>query len=477
MSTPICSDVILWKRLKSDRKGTVSLRVVKGKARSYKSLSITIPETDWNDRTQRVRASNADADEYNATIVRKLAELASVGNETKDVAAATGDFITYCQTFIASLSSLGTRNKYTTILNKLRGFLRSRGEQGLPFADVTPDMMRQLQQHLLKQVTRNVANNYMKVFNRFLKAAIKERRCNYDVNPFISIDYTNAQKNHKTLSERDIKAFRTVTLPDRLQRAQRAFIVQLLAQGMRVSDMMLLRWSDVTTDGINYTMFKTGKEMNVHLNDILVALLVKQAETLSPFKQHRYIAKLTKELAHEYTPAINAIKLSYNADFVGKNAINMRDFKNIPEVENYLLTLDTLRINQRIALLDMCKTKYADEFVFSFLKAADFPTRVTSINIGDSQYKKMHSAKIVYNRHLKEIQAFAKIEFKITSHAARHAYTNLLLTDRTGYDVYDISRALGHSSLKVTETYLGSFSKSYTGKINEAIAKRLTLLE
>jgi integrase len=477
MATLLSSDVVLWKRNKSDSKGTVSLRVTKGKARSYKSLSITIPEADWNERTQRVRASNADADEHNATITRKLAELAAVGNKTKDVAAATGDFLSYCETFISSLSSLGTRNKYGTILNKLRGFLRSRNEQGLAFADVNPELIRQLQQYLLKHVTRNVANNYMKVFNRFLKAAIKERKYNYDVNPFISIEYTNAQKSRKTLSERDIKSFRTVTLPERLQRAQRAFIVQLLAQGMRVSDLLLLRWSDITSDGINYTMYKTGKEMNVHLNDILVALLVKQAEGLPPFKQHRYIQKLTKELAHDYTTAINAVKLGYDADFIGKNALNMRDFKNVPEVENYLLTLDTLRINQRIAMLDLSKTKHANEFVFSFLKTADFPTHVTSINIEESQYKKMHSAKIVYNRHLKEIQALAKIEFQITSHAARHAYTNLLLTDKDGYDVYDISRALGHSSLKVTESYIGSFSKSHVGKINEAIAKRLTLLE
>lgn len=477
MATLLSSDVVLWKRKQSDSKGTVSLRVTKGTARTYKSLSITIPEADWNERTQRVRASNADADEYNATISRKLAELAAVGNETKDVAAATGDFLSYCESFIASLSSLGTRNKYTTILNKLRGFLRSRNEQGLPFADVTPELIRQLQQYLLKQVTRNVANNYMKVFNRFLKAAVKERKHNYEVNPFISIEYNNAQKNRKTLSEKDIKAFRMVTLPERLERAQRAFIVQLLAQGMRVSDLLLLRWSDITSDGINYTMFKTSKEMNVYLNDILAALLVKQAEMLPPMKQHRYIAKLTKELADEYTTATNAIKLSYNADFIGKNAINMGDFKNIPEVENYLLTLDTLRLNQRIAMLDMCKTKYANEFVFSFLKTSDFPAHVTSINIEESQYKKMHSAKIVYNRHLKEIQERAKIAFPITSHAARHAYTNLLLTDKTGYDVYDISRALGHSSLKVTESYIGSFSKSHTGKMNEAIAKRLTLLE
>ena len=467
-------DVVLWKRLKTASKGTVSLRVTKGTARSYKSLSITIEEKYWNERSQRVRASHEHADEYNATITRKLGELASVGNETKDVASATGDFINYCETFIASLSSLGTRNKYTTILHKLKGFLKARNATSLPFADLNPEVIRQLQQYLINKLTRNVANNYLKVINGFLKAAIKERKYNYTVDPFISIEYNNAQKSRKTMTEREIKAFRSVILPERLQRAQRAFISQLLAQGMRVSDLMLLRWSDVTSDGINYTMFKTGKPMNVHLNDILINLLIEQAQELPIFKQSRALVKIEKDLKQDYVLAMNALKLK-GVDYVGSKALSREAFQHITEVCEYFNTLDNLKLNQRNAMLALSRSKHANEFIFSFLNAADFPKNVTSINVSDLQYKKMHSAKIVYNRHLKEIQQLAKIEFQITSHAARHAYTNLLLTDREGYDVYDISRALGHSSLKITENYIGSFSKSHVGKINEAIAKRLTL--
>ncbi len=53
---------------------------------------------------------------------------------------------------------------------------------------------------------------------------------------------------------------------------------------------------------------------------------------------------------------------------------------------------------------------------------------------------------------MKKIGEHAKIEKKITTHIARHSFSDIARTK--GVSVYDISRVLGHSSINITETYL-----------------------
>lgn len=49
----------------------------------------------------------------------------------------------------------------------------------------------------------------------------------------------------------------------------------------------------------------------------------------------------------------------------------------------------------------------------------------------------------------------AGIEKKVSMHIARHSFANI--ARQKNANVYDISKALGHSNLKITETYLAKF--------------------
>ena len=52
----------------------------------------------------------------------------------------------------------------------------------------------------------------------------------------------------------------------------------------------------------------------------------------------------------------------------------------------------------------------------------------------------------------------AGIDKKLTSHVARHSFAEIARTK--GVPLYDISKALGHSSLAITEQYLSSFDEN-----------------
>lgn len=77
---------------------------------------------------------------------------------------------------------------------------------------------------------------------------------------------------------------------------------------------------------------------------------------------------------------------------------------------------------------------------------------ITSLQLLEEEIE----AKTAYvNKYLKQLAKKANITKTITSHVARHSFADHLR--KSGTNLYTISKALGHSSLEMTENYLESF--------------------
>jgi len=71
--------------------------------------------------------------------------------------------------------------------------------------------------------------------------------------------------------------------------------------------------------------------------------------------------------------------------------------------------------------------------------------------------KRISSKNVIVNRHLKTIATKAGIQASVSFHVSRHSFANYAL--KKGMDLYAISKALGHSDLKVTEEYIKTFDE------------------
>lgn len=65
---------------------------------------------------------------------------------------------------------------------------------------------------------------------------------------------------------------------------------------------------------------------------------------------------------------------------------------------------------------------------------------------------------MLINKYLKELATKAQIAKKITTHTARHSFADIA-RQKTD-NIYNLSKTLGHSSIKVTEAYLASFDQA-----------------
>lgn len=61
----------------------------------------------------------------------------------------------------------------------------------------------------------------------------------------------------------------------------------------------------------------------------------------------------------------------------------------------------------------------------------------------------------IVNRCLKDIAKQAEVECKLSFHIARHSFADV--ARQRGWSIYDISKALGHANITVTERYLRGF--------------------
>ena len=87
--------------------------------------------------------------------------------------------------------------------------------------------------------------------------------------------------------------------------------------------------------------------------------------------------------------------------------------------------------------------------IFPFLTEADLQGAKIDL------LKKISSKNAYMNLCCKKLASKIGTDKNITMHSARHGFAELARKKKV--DVYNISKALGHSSIAITERYLASF--------------------
>jgi integrase len=108
------------------------------------------------------------------------------------------------------------------------------------------------------------------------------------------------------------------------------------------------------------------------------------------------------------------------------------------------------------------KVEGKDIYIFPLLENRKYPDKFLLHN-------KISSKNTVVNKNLKTIAEKIGLKKVLSFHISRHSYSDV--ARKKGMNVFDISKSLGHSSLKITERYLGSLDSesldSAMGKVFE----------
>jgi len=107
-----------------------------------------------------------------------------------------------------------------------------------------------------------------------------------------------------------------------------------------------------------------------------------------------------------------------------------------------------------LAILNQYRTDETqkEDYIFPFFK--------NHIDYSDPLFlhNQIGSKTALINKYLKQIATKAEIDKNITTHTARHSFADI--ARKKEKNIYNLSKALGHSSIKVTEAYLASFDEA-----------------
>jgi integrase len=472
---------VLYRDKITDTIGTIKIRISENRKSKYINLKIRLHEKYWNDNTLRVRkTSDIDYSTYNQKIEAKIKELEAVNNNPELVNNIGTSLINFHKKIINRTVNEGTAIKHITVHKKLTDYLESIGKKDILFSEFDTDFICAFKKYMLNNLAENTANHYLKMLKSVLNKAAKEKLYHYLIDPFLNIEFTKSIIRKIALDEKQIQKLINLNIStgDRLHRIKTAFLTQIFTQGMRVSDLLLLRWGSYDKGYITYKMFKTDRTINVYVTENLWTLLIIQVKEFVKKKNIKVkgIEKLEAELIQLQAKADAALKalgivIDKVHDRIKPGIFDMPEFQEIADLQ------EQIRISYKNTIgLFANSPEYKDCFIFDFLSDEDLKG-INLAKLAGEPYKKvyrlMKNKTIVYNRNLKELQALAKINTTLTTHIARHTFASLSL-NTDGINLYDISQSLGHTDIKITQVYLSGFDSKRLETLNIKIANKFS---
>ena len=267
------------------------LRVIKNRKARFISLGIKIYPQQWDKSNMRVKNRHPNSTRLNSYLAHKLVEANDImlDNETKNKYVSSAklkamilgkeevSFNEYSLEFFErykSLKQIATYRKCMSALKKLNQFTKNKN---LLFSEIDVSFLKNYEVYM-KTKLRNSHNTViadMKIIKRVFNAAINESKVERDIYPFNRFPLKSKKTMKDHLSEDDI--YKIIALP--LSEGSRAcdvrniFIFACYAAGIRISDLLTLKWSNIKGEYVHLKMRKTGELIRFKLVKTAQAVL------------------------------------------------------------------------------------------------------------------------------------------------------------------------------------------------------------
>lgn len=292
--------IILRKEVKKDGTFPLALRVTKNRKSSYIYLEYSVKPEDWDDVKQRVKKSNPNHARLNNFLLKKLSEANdhSLELETQKAFVSTqavkqkikpsagSTFFAQAEVWQKGLKEAGKYNQYTADKPRIKHF-KEFLKQDIAFADITVAMLERFKIYLVTKHghSERSAVNHIVMIRSVFSHAIKEGVIDAKHYPFgkgkMKIKFPESSKIGLTQDE--INRLETVPLEGNADHVRNLWLFSYYFAGMRVSDVLRLKWSDFQNDRLHYEMGKNQKSGSLKIPDKAAQII----ERYKAFQQNK----------------------------------------------------------------------------------------------------------------------------------------------------------------------------------------------
>ena len=170
----------------------------------------------------------------------------------------------------------GTYKKYGDSINKLTDYVQSLGVKDMDFRDITPAFISGFTAYLQTLTNRrnpdttlspNSIAKHLKVLRAILNKAVDDGMLHAEDIPRKLITVKEIPPTITGLQDKELNKLITLPIKENTDRwnARNLFLFAMYEGGIRIGDIIQLRWRNIVGDRLIYVMTKNGKQVNVIL--------------------------------------------------------------------------------------------------------------------------------------------------------------------------------------------------------------------
>ncbi len=270
---------------RKDKEGKISLylRLTKSGKSKYISLGTSIYPKHWNNNKWKVRKSHPNSSRLNQYLTQKQAEAEELLLEeaTKNkrvdlqkvkkklVGESLEEFFSYAYRFLDYVRKHKSYGYYKRVKGVISKFQSYWGEKNLYFDDITVDLLKKYRTYMseaLGNAPNTIYSNF-KVIRKIINEAISEDILPVEDNPFLRFELSGEPSQRTYLKEEELRRMETLEIEfDTIIDMHRdMYVFACYAGGIRISDLLQIKWQNITETHLKYTMGKTGDMVSVKL--------------------------------------------------------------------------------------------------------------------------------------------------------------------------------------------------------------------
>ncbi|MBK7800062.1 MAG: site-specific integrase [Saprospiraceae bacterium] len=286
---------ILLRKDKPNKESKLPLiiKIIKERKISIISLGVYLKSEEWDSTKQRVKKSNSNHQALNLFLVKKLTEannkFLELETQKTNISAKaiqrslksknTSNFFGQAEIYLHNLKQSGKYNRYSADKPRINRFREFLNDDELSFLDITTPLLKRFQAYLkgTRKITERTVVNHLVVIRTIYNLAIKDNIVDVRYYPFgkgkIQIKFPESSKISLTIDE--VKKLEDVILPDvsPLNLARNLWLLSFYFAGMRVSDLLRLKWNDIDNGRLTYTMGKNAKRGSLKIPNKAMKIL------------------------------------------------------------------------------------------------------------------------------------------------------------------------------------------------------------
>lgn len=261
----------------------IYIRFTNNRRCSYICTNILIPIRHWDKKRQRVKPSFEQANAINMLLERKMSEMREqlmikamntkhiTSKQAKTLGIKKGDlsFFILAEAYVEQLiqsDKIGSADKVKSIFSKFEEYL---GGRSATFYDIDEAVLNNYQAYLRNELNNgvNTIHTNLKTIRRVFSLAIEKNIIGLESDPFKRIKLKGEKAIRPFLSEEEVRRLVELKLDEGsdLERARDVFIWTILTGGMRISDVLLLRKSNIDGEFIVNRIKKTGTPQRIKM--------------------------------------------------------------------------------------------------------------------------------------------------------------------------------------------------------------------